>query len=204
MGLNSFVALNVNNTWVHEEAAVSNSRVRIVSLSRNLSTLGVDEAVWLPSTIATAGFVITVETLLLGKLDKFTCGNEVGTFHRGDSRKGPARTAVTLVLNWVYSSFCYPVDWGGKVRSIKFGGVTDTCWSSETHNSLNLKLSSVRELVVSQLMCDTILGIPVINNFVLGHIKLLSEQVLLLSDIGFAVCFEVWNEFFVFIDGVQM
>jgi len=45
MGLNSFVALNVNNTWVHEEAAVSNSRVRIVFLSRNLSTLGVDEAV---------------------------------------------------------------------------------------------------------------------------------------------------------------
>ena len=53
-------------------------------------SLGVDEGVLLPSTIATVGSGIAVNELLLRELDEATGLDEVVTLNCGSGREGPA------------------------------------------------------------------------------------------------------------------
>lgn len=64
-----------------------------------------------PSTIATSIISITVNKLLFWKRIESTCLNGIHTFNSGNRWESPAWTALTLILNWINSTLCSPVNW---------------------------------------------------------------------------------------------
>jgi hypothetical protein len=70
----------------------------------------INESLSLKSTIAPTVLLIAINELLFSELEKCSGLDEMSTLHGSSGGKGPAGTALSLVLNWVDSSFKSPVN----------------------------------------------------------------------------------------------
>jgi hypothetical protein len=96
-----------------------------------LSSLGhILHSISLPSTIATITLGVAINNLLLWETHKRSSSEEVGALNGRSCRESPARSALTLVLNWVYCSFISPVDWSwnGSVWVNVFEPIESISW----------------------------------------------------------------------------
>jgi len=97
-----------------------NSVVGVVSLELLGGLLGVGEGGILPSSIASVGSGIAVNELLLGEGKEISTLDEMSSLDGASSGEGPARSALTLVLDGVDGTSIDPVD-----GILEVGGVED-------------------------------------------------------------------------------
>lgn len=125
--------------------------------------------------------------LLLGKLNKLALPDKVSSFHRSDSREGPARSALALVLDGGDGSLGHPVD----SISVRGGELSDVHRSDSdsllvSHESLVLSFSPVRHLIVTSSV--GLLGAVVFLDKLLSSRELQqAELVLLDGTVGLAM-----------------
>jgi len=74
--------------------------IRIFGLSTHLLILGVLENIVFHTSLA-SDMGVTINNLLLRETQKLSSLNKVSRFNDCNSRESPARSALTLVLNWV-------------------------------------------------------------------------------------------------------
>jgi hypothetical protein len=97
LGFLSFARFGIGNVWVR-------------SLEFHWVFHGIFESVSLHSTIATVALFITINQLGFSELDKLSGLDEMSSFHGCGRGESPAGTTLSLVLDWVYSTFGSPVD----------------------------------------------------------------------------------------------
>jgi hypothetical protein len=107
----SFVGYSLDNSLVFGIFALSTlSGVSILAFELLWVGHKILHSFSLKSTIATTVTSIAINELLFRELEKFSSLDEVSTLHGSSGREGPAGTALSLVLNWVDSSFRSPVN----------------------------------------------------------------------------------------------
>ena len=187
--------VNCGRVWWSSACTVLGS-VGIVWFE-SLSVLGnVVHGIWLPSSIASVACSVTVNHLLFSKGNKFSLLDLMMSFNSAGGWESPAWTALSLVLNWVDSSLCSPVDWGWDVDGIEdswfnFGNVS---WGSESEHFLVFSISPGRHEVVSNGEGVLWVGVDLIVLSILGHEDSLSEVIFLGGSIWESVFGNVFHE----------
>jgi len=152
------------------------------------------ESLGFKTTIATTAAGIAINELRLGEFEKFSRFDEMSTLHGSGGGESPARSTLSLVLNWVNSSLLSPVDCDGLNRLIEFLGLEFSGVWKSSHHSLGLILGHGGEHVVSNnegvfwILVDL-----VVLSVLLGE-DCLSEGVFSLGSIGDAVVGNVVHE----------
>lgn len=176
-------------------ASLVRGLIWIVAL-KNLSVLlNVLHTILGKTTLATVADVIAVNELLLSELDEVSGLNSVMTLNVGSGSERPARSAHSLVLNWVDCSLLSPVDGSSVVSSWELG---EFAWLVElvlfSHHSLEFVVGHGGEHVMADgegvfwvLVDEVILSIVLLEN-------VQSVFVLLLGVEGETVLSNVLNE----------
>jgi hypothetical protein len=143
------------------------------------------------STIASAVPVRAVNHLLLGEVDEFSSIDEMSTLHGTGDRESPAWSALSLVLDWGNSSGGNPVDLS---REIVVGGfelllLVDwfILFDFDTAETLNLICGVIGELVNSQSVGLSNLGVVRVDHNHFGGELVKSELVFSLGFVGSSV-----------------
>jgi len=89
--------------------------VWVVTLGLKWVGFDVFEGIIHKTSIASAIGVVAVDELLLREGCKLVAGDLPGTLKRTSGRERPARTALSLVLDWGNSTLTSPVDSVGEV-----------------------------------------------------------------------------------------
>ena len=167
--------------------------VRVVPLELLISDHQVLECVLLPATLAAVRRLVARHELLLRQRNQLARAiNIVRAFNGSSGREGPARAAVTLVLDRVHGTDRSPVDRVREVRSIEllvFLGLVQL--TSVTEQLLVLFMRPRGELVVAKLERGVRVAVDSLNLSVLGSKLLQSELVLFSSTVGDTILAEM-------------
>lgn len=167
-----------------------------LSLGGEWVGLGVGKSIGLPSTTATRAGGGAGNNLLLREAQELSLGNLVVSLDGGDSREGPAGSALTLVLDGVDGSLGSPVDGSGDggVEVSDDGVSWELLWSLVSEHSLELSIGPGGELVVSDGEGVGWVGVDSGVLHVLEGVDAKSELVLLFGSEGESVLSHVSDE----------
>ena len=144
------------------------SSIHVLGLVHHTHISGIIESSILITTVATITFIVmaAVDKLLLRELQKVSAADLEAGFHASHGRESPARTTLTLILDWVNCTICSPVNArrdGHTFDSMHFV-ILITCTGSVAKKSFVLRRSPVSELVDTNGKGIAILGIFLANS----------------------------------------
>ena len=180
---NSCVPLSLNNTSVFTcLARLSGGCVGVVSLEILSMKSCISESTWLPTSIASLTGHYTINKLLFSERKEFSSLNKVFSFNGSSGWESPAWSTLSLIFNWINSSFSSPVNCISEIWIIKICWLLflERCWHFESVHFFCFKFCHCWEHVVSNF--EWILAcIDFIDFSIFLLIKLESEFILFLS-----------------------
>jgi hypothetical protein len=171
LGFGGFASSGLGNVWVR-------------SLEFHWVGHGILESISFKTTIATIAVVIAINELGFSKLEEGSGLDEVSTLHSSGGGESPAGTTLSLVLDWVNSTFSSPVNLSGLNSGLIEGLFLELSfvWNS-SHHSLGLILSHGGEHVVSNYEGVCWVGVDLVVFSILGSEDLHSEGVFFLGSV---------------------
>jgi len=160
----------------------------VISLGLHWVSLRVSDGETHESSIASELEVIAIDELCLGESNKFSCGHKVSSLEGSSGREGPARSALSLVLDIGDGSSSDPVNLISKVGGVELSlfESLEGLWLESIH-SLHLLLGVVHEHINAHGGGLAISGVVLLDlSQLLGEL-VESELVFGLSSIGLSV-----------------